>query len=98
MANLTTFNPVAAFRDVAAKRMHTAADMSLHELVDEFQRLTLIVEAGTEWDDNDGYSRSMNVSAKVAFRERSLINMAAQSRFGISFDAFDRADDADIPF
>jgi hypothetical protein len=75
------------FRGVAASRFHAAADMSLHELVDEFQRLSAVVAANLAKNE-DGYLQA-NDTGKVAQRERNIVLGAARARFGISFDTYD---------
>lgn len=76
-----------AFRSVAASRFHSAADMSLHELVDEFQRLSGIVAANLIKDEH-GYTTT-NDTGKVAARERNIILGAVRARFNLTFETYD---------
>lgn len=78
------------FRAVAADRFHSAADMSLHELVDEFRRLSAVIEANLVKTQDGSFERTTpNDAGKVAARERNIINGAARARFGLSFDVYD---------
>jgi hypothetical protein len=99
MNAVATTSPAEAFRDGAAGLLHAVADMSLHDLVDEFQRLTLAVEAGKTTVEVGGYPQAKwSDGAKLAAKQRGLVNGAAKARFGISFDTYDRGDNDDIPF
>lgn len=89
MNALTTTNPSTAFRAKAADLMTTAARMSLHELLDEFMRLTSVMEENTAEDEEGGYPR-LNDTGQLAARERRMILAASRSRFGVSFDEYDR--------
>lgn len=88
MNDLTISNPSTTFRAKAADLMIDAAKMSLHQLVDEFQRLAEEIEKNTVQEDN-GYRR-LNEVGELANREQRMINAAARARFGISFDTYDR--------
>jgi hypothetical protein len=90
MNAVATTNPAEAFRAVAADRFHSAADMTLHELVDEFQRLAKVIHDGTTEQDQDGlYSTTRTPEAEIAVREQQIINGAARARFAISFSTHD---------
>lgn len=99
MNAIATTSPAEAFRTGASGLLHAVADMSLHDLVDEYQRLTLAIEAGKiVKDDRGGYPQtSWNDAAKLAAKQRGLVNGAAKARFGISFETHDR-DDPDNNF
>ncbi|UJW87925.1 hypothetical protein [Devosia sp. SL43] len=85
-----TTNPTETFRSIAADRLRSVADMSLHNLVDEFVRLTSAIEAG-ELPKADGEYGAPKYSdaAKVAIEERKLVNGATRARFGFGFDLYD---------
>jgi hypothetical protein len=91
MNELATTKPAEVFRAGAADLFKATADMSLHELVDEYLRLTQTIEAGKvpaksgeEWLSDD-----YTDEAKVALRNRNIVNGAARARFGIGFDVHD---------
>lgn len=88
MTSLTTTTPAEQFRAKAQGLFIDVAKMSLHELVDEFQRLTTVMDENVETTENNG--KLFNETAGVALRERRLVQGAARARFGISLDAFDR--------
>lgn len=89
----TTPTPAQDFRSKAAGLLVQAADMSLHQLVDEFLRLSEVMEANQA--DEDGLHRpKLNDIGELALRQRNLINGAARARFGLSFETWDRA----VPF
>ncbi|KQT54595.1 hypothetical protein ASG43_03145 [Aureimonas sp. Leaf454] len=69
--------------------------MTLHELVDEYVRLCEVVEANSAVDPENTYRKALNAAGKVAYRERQMINVAARSRFGLTFEPFDRDEDGD---
>lgn len=90
MTALSTTDFRQTFRDGAATLLHRVADMSLHELVDEYVRLTAVVKAGTlPPADGEFGSARLTDEANIAARERQVVNGAAKSRFGISFDPYD---------
>lgn len=91
-------SPANAFRAKASGLMTDAAHMTLHQLVDEYVRLCEVVEANSEADPEQTYRKTMNATAKAAYRERQMINVAARSRFGLTFEPFDRDDDGDSIF
>lgn len=88
MNAVVTTSPADQFRAKASGLFVEAAEMTLHQLVDEFQRLTKVM------DDNIinelGEGRKFNETAELASRERRVVTSAARARFGISFDAYDR--------
>ena len=88
---LQTTDPIMAFRAIAADRLHVAADMSLHDLVDEFLRLTAVMEANAIVIDPDDIYRDtkLNDAGELASRERNIVTDAARARFGVSFAAYD---------
>ena len=88
MNELQTTVPADRFRAVAADRLRSAADMTLHQLVDEFQRLTLMIEGNIE--GGAAYAK-LNAVGELAARERSVIVGTAKARFGIAFYEHDRA-------
>jgi len=89
----TTTTPADTFRATAAGALIDAAKMDLHQLVDEFQRLTAIMDGaimdGAITEDERGY-RKLNDSGEVAHRQRKLVVGVTRSRFGLSLDAYDR--------
>lgn len=91
MNAITTTSAAEEFRAKSAAVLSASATMSLHQLVDEFQRLTDIVDAGHS-EAEDG-SVALSDAAKVAQRERSIIVGASKARFGISFETYDRRED-----
>lgn len=91
MNDLTTTTPAEAFRAKAADMMIGTAKMTLHQLVDEFVRLTEVIEKNTIEGD-DGYHRSMTDEGELAYRDRRMVTAAARSRFGVTFDSYDRND------
>lgn len=87
---LQTTSPEEAFRAVAADRLRSAASMTLHELVDEFARLTAAIEAGkTPRAEGDYGADKYSDEAKVAVEERKLVNGATRARFGFGFDLYE---------
>jgi len=90
MNDLTLTSAAETFRANAAGHFHDAADMTLHQLVDEYQRLALIVEAGTTEKNEDGfYAPELTPEAELASRQQQIINGAARARFAISFSSHD---------
>lgn len=91
---LTATKPADAFRDGASGLLHAVADMSLHDLVDEFQRLSIAIEDGRIEGEDAGAYRPVRWSdaAQLAMKQRLLVNGAARARFGISFESYDRND------
>lgn len=92
MNDLIATNPAEAFRAKAAEGLISAAGMTLHQLVDEYVRLTEVIEANVvkTADDEEWGARTLNDVGKLASRERGLIDGAAKVRFGISFAEYDR--------
>lgn len=88
MNELTTTNPADTFRAKASDRITSAAGMSLHDLVDEFQRLTGVMDANLV--ENDRGSVTLNDIGEVAKRERGVISGASRARFGLTLMAYDR--------
>ena len=97
--DIQTTTPEAIFRDKAAAGFHAAADMTLHQLVDEYLRLTVLVETHTTVT-TEGYdqARSIDDEGKVALRDRMVINSAVKARFGICFAEYDRRSYSDSDF
>lgn len=89
MSELTTIKPADTFRAKAASRFHEAADMTLHQLCDEFVRLTAIIEDGKAEDESDFGATTYTDEASIALRERNIVNGAARARFGIGFETYD---------
>ena len=88
---IQTTKPAEAFRLVAADRLKAAADMTLYELVDEFQRLSVVVENSAIERAEDDYSEPrLTPEGELAQREIGIVNGAAKSRFGLYFTAYDR--------
>lgn len=92
MNAVTTSSPAEVFRATSATSMVAAANMTLHQLVDEFVRLTSVIEANTikAIDADEWSGRKLNDAGKLAMRERGIIDGAAKVRFGITFDEYDR--------
>ncbi|QIG72961.1 hypothetical protein EVB98_039 [Rhizobium phage RHph_N3_2] len=89
MNAITKTNPADAFRAKATGLMIECANMTLHQLVDEFQRLTDAIDANSE-PAEDGYGTKLNEAGEMAARERRLVSGTARARFGISFEPWDR--------
>ena len=87
MKALTTTTPAEAFRAKAADLLIEGAGMTLHELVDEFQRLTTVMDENVKADDT---YRRLNEVGELAKRERLIVLGSARSRFGITFEGYDR--------
>lgn len=90
MNDLTTTKASETFRAKASDVFHAAADMTLHQLVDEYARLTSVIENGKvttkhEFGDSEEYSDE----ALIAQRERNIIVGATRARFGFGFDTYD---------
>ncbi len=92
MNALITTKPAEAFRAKASELMITTATMTLHQLVDEFQRLTDVIEKNSE-PDEEGFGFKLNDEAELAMRERRIVCGASRSRFGIDFSSWDRSPD-----
>lgn len=88
MNAVVTTTPADQFRAKASGLFVDVAKMTLHELVDEFQRLTQIMDDNVTNEPGEG--KKFNEIAELASRERRLITGAGRARFGITFDAFDR--------
>lgn len=76
------------FAAIAADRMKAAADMSLHELVDEFVRLNAVVSENlisSDLDDGSDFAPTprLNAIGMIADAERRVINGAARARFSL---------------
>lgn len=95
MTELTTTTPADAFRAKASRLMIDTAEMTLHQLVDEFARLTDVMDANSIKSE-DNYRSMLNEAGELAARERRMVVGAARCRFGISFDAFDRVSSSDM--
>lgn len=89
MNDIVKSNPAETFRSVAADRLRSAADMSLHELVDEFSRLTEVINNGETERSTSTHTVQYTDEALVAFEERKLVNGATRARFGFGFDIYD---------
>lgn len=87
MNELVTTSPAETFRGIAAKRLAAASEKTLHELVDEWMRLTEIMDAGVIDDNGDWH---LSDEAEVASRERGIIVGVSKARFGIEFEPYDR--------
>jgi hypothetical protein len=81
--------PEQQFRSQAAELMVDAANMTLHQLVDEFVRLSNVIDENCTRTD-DGYGVDFNDTAKLADRQRRIITTASRARFGVDFQPFDR--------
>ena len=89
MANaVVATSPADQFRAKAADGMINSAKMSLHELVDEFQRLTQIMDDNTSQEEGRG--KTFNEIAELADRDCRIVQGAARARFGITLESFDR--------
>jgi hypothetical protein len=93
MNELTKTTPAEQFRAKAAGLMFDTASMTLHQLVDEFVRLTDAMDANMVEGE---HRQELNEAGELAARERRLVNAAARCRFGISFDAYDRSSSSDM--
>jgi len=91
MNALTTTTPADQFRAKAANLLVLAAGMTLHQLLDEFQRLTTVMDENVNIGIN-GYPE-LNKIGELASRERNIILGASKSRFGVYFESWDRACD-----
>jgi hypothetical protein len=91
MNAVQTTTPKDTFRAKAAERLHAVADMTLHELVDEFARLTAVINAGeVTREPSEGYlPTKYSDEALLAFEERKLVLGATRARFGFGFDTYD---------
>lgn len=88
MTAIITANPAEQFRSKAANLMVSAAQMTLHQLVDEFQRLADLIDQHSS-EDEHGYTTLTEIG-QLAIREQRMVNGAARARFGISFESYDR--------
>jgi len=86
---LTTTTPAEQFRAEASALMIDAANMTHHELLDEYLRLSEEIDENTTRDE-DRYDYKLNDTAQIAVRKRSVVTAAARARFGINFESFDR--------
>lgn len=82
--------PADAFRSKASGLLVDAANMTLHQLVDEFQRLTAVMDENVESPEDASTYARLNDAGELASRERRVITAASRARFGINFEAFDR--------
>lgn len=89
MNAVTTTTPADAFRVKASDLLVDAANMTLHQLVDEFMRLTDVMDKNCEPAKGASYP-SLNDQGELAARERRVVTAAARARFGINFEPFDR--------
>lgn len=99
MNAITRANVADSFRGKATGLMNQASNMTLHELVDDFQRLSAVMEANISEDEMG--RMIANDIAKMAGREQKMVNAAAAMRFGLTFRAYDRMTDYgdyEIPF
>lgn len=91
MNELTTTSPADQFRAKASALFIEASNMTLHQLVDEFQRLTTVMDENMTTDGAEGYPEfNLNEAGQLAARERKVIEASSKARFGIGFDAYDR--------
>jgi hypothetical protein len=91
MNDLTTTKPAEEFRQIAASRLIAAAEMTLHELVDEFQRLAVVIERETIKPAADDFDDSrLTPAGELASREMQIISGVTKSRFGLSLFTHDR--------
>lgn len=90
MNAVTAISPAETFRAKASNLMKDTASMTLHELVDEFARLTGVMDENLDHDED--YPK-LNQTGQLAERERKLVNGAIRCRFGLHMDSFDRASD-----
>lgn len=82
--------PTKLFREKAGDLMIVAAQMTLHQLVDEFVRLCEVIEANSEDAPEGSYGKQLNDTAQIASRKQRIISAAVRARFGISLHPFDR--------
>lgn len=85
--------PSTIFRSNAASLMKSAADMTLHELVDEFLSLSETIEKAAV--PNDDWRKRLTDEGQVALRDRKMINAALRARFGLSLESYDRDGEED---
>ena len=71
-----------AYRGIFVDRATRALSMSLHELVDEFKRLTELIS--TDTSINEEGRKEYGETALLSFRERNIFSSIANARFGIS--------------
>jgi signal transduction histidine kinase len=76
---------VQTYRDGFSRHVKAAADMTLHELVDQFQRLTKVVNDNTAYDEMQ--RPKYNEAAILALKERKIFASVANARFGLSLAA-----------
>jgi hypothetical protein len=82
---IQTTSAEATFRAVAADRMVTAANISLHDLLDEFQRLAGIIASERLPVQPDEYGTRYTDAGKLAINELAIVNGSAKVRFGVQF-------------
>lgn len=87
--DVTTTDAETAFRAKASSVFHSAADKSLHELCDEYVRLSAVITDGTIVGTDEYRQIEHTPEAKVAIHERQVINAASRARFGIGFSEYD---------
>ena len=90
---IQTTSAEASFRAIAADRMVSAANMTLHELLDEYQRLSGIIAAERLPADPDEYGAKYSEAGKLAINVLAIVNGAARVRFGINFSTAAMHDD-----
>ena len=96
MTNITVApKPELQFRQQASGLMTEASNLTLHQLVDEFVRLSNLIDANCVPRD-DGYGLAYNDAAKLADRQRKMITTASRARFGVDFEPFDRSGNEDF--
>lgn len=78
------------FREAATNKLHDAANMTLHELVDEYVRLSDVIDADSYENSEHPYVR-YGATAQLAIRNRLVILAASKARFGIMFSTYDRS-------
>lgn len=92
MNQLTTITPADTFRAKSSGLLVEAANMPLHGLVDEFLRLTTVMDADFVTDDENPYGK-LGDAGELAARERKVVIAATRARFGLHLEPFDRVSD-----
>lgn len=84
---LAKYSAIETYRTIVADRVKAAADMDIHQLLDEFVRLTGVVNANTTRDE-DGRPE-YSEAGFLAIKERQVFATLASARFGVSLASDD---------
>lgn len=89
--DIATTNALDRYRTNFSANIKAAADMHIHDLLDNFQRLTKIIDAHeTTYEKHIG--RTWDEEGQLAIRERNIYASVANARFGITFNAYEPSD------